>query len=313
MTRWQSRLRGLAPRLYAVAWALFGFGAPLASAEAAQSDASSLVVDLRDGRVTLEASNAPLAEVFRALGRAGAFRVVIKGELDTPVTWSMANVTLDKALRRLAGRNSMVVRIGPVTGASLDDTPKILEVRLYPQSAARAAVVDGFEAALESRQATPSQRGLERRILKDLKQPQRLARIKALQRLRGLAPDTALDILADVLSNEADWFVRRRAVKVVGSVGGERAFDMLEANIFGDDAPVRIQALRTLSAVKSERTTDILGEVLLEHSSRQMRWAATQALAQHKDQAALDFLEAAAADPDNAVRQAVDRALGAHD
>ena len=302
MIRWQPcRGRRRAP-LLAVCCAVFCLWIPPALAAPAQSDAPSLAVELRDGQVTLDASNVPLGTVFRALGRAGDFPVVIKGDLDTPVTGTMTGVALDKALRRLAGRTAMVVRHGAVSGATTP--PKILEVRLYPSGATSAAAVDGLDAV-----RTAPGSGLEGRILKDLKRPQRLARIKALQRLRGLEPDTALDVLADVLANDRDWFVRRRAVKVVGEIGGEQAVDMLEDNIFGDDAPVRIQALRTLGAMRSDRTTGILGEVLLDHPSRQMRWAATQALAQHKGRTAFDFLEAAAADPDPAVRQAIDRAI----
>lgn len=290
------------PPFLLVCWAVFCLWMPSALAAPAQSDAPSLAVALRDGRVTLDARNAPLATVFQALGRAGDFPVVIKGDLDTPMSGTMAGVALDKALRRLAGRTAMVVRYASAAGTAAP--PKILEVRLYPSVATGVATVDGLDAV-----RTAPGPGLEGRILKDLKRPQRLARIKALQRLRGLEPDTALDVLADVLTNDSDWFVRRRAVKVMGEIGGERAVDMLEDNVFGDDAPVRIQALRALGAMKSDRTTGILGEVLLDHPSRQMRWAATQALAQHKGRAAFDFLEAAAADPDPAVRHAIDRAI----
>ena len=63
-----------------------------------------------DGRLTLQADGAPLAEVLRAIGAAGGFEVVLRGAFATPVS---------AVLRRPAARG----RHPGAGGGAFDDRP----------------------------------------------------------------------------------------------------------------------------------------------------------------------------------------------
>ena len=80
--------------LVAAAPALDGHG-PIALAAEQET---TIEVSLRDGLLSVSLREAPLGEVLRVIGERAGFRVVIKGDLDTPVTWSFAEVSLEKAL-----------------------------------------------------------------------------------------------------------------------------------------------------------------------------------------------------------------------
>ncbi len=66
-------------------------------------------VSVHEGLLTLRAMDAPLADVLASIGEAAGFRVVFKGAMDTPVSWTLTDVPLEKALRRLLGRGSYVM------------------------------------------------------------------------------------------------------------------------------------------------------------------------------------------------------------
>ncbi len=84
---------------------------------------------------------------------------------------------------------------------------------------------------------------------------------------------------------------------------------LLAAALEDDATSVRINAVRALGRVGGDRATWILGDIMLDHPDRNMRWMATRALAKQHSEAALRFLELAATDSDPVVRKEVERSL----
>ena len=69
-------------------------------------------VSVYEGLLTLQAVDVPLDDVLESIGDAAGIRVVFKGPMDTPVSWTVTDVPLEKALRRLLGRSSYVLTYG---------------------------------------------------------------------------------------------------------------------------------------------------------------------------------------------------------
>jgi hypothetical protein len=276
------------------------------SPKAAQSEPASIGVELRDGALSLEVRDAPLGEVFRAIGRAAGFAVVIRGDLGRPTSLSMVDVDLGVALRRLAGKTALLIRYqrgGDAGGLRID------ELRLYPRAQAEHA---GRQMPDRTVRATVASRRTEvsnSQIPHDLERPQRAARIEKLQRVATLEPGAAVDILTGVLADEDDWAVRREAVTMLGKVGGGRAVDVLETILAEEEPALRLRAVSVVGAIGDDQATQAVGAILLEDRDRRLRFAAALALAREGSDAALRFLEAAASDPDEVVRTAVGRAL----
>ena len=87
---------------------LLGFalcgGLVQANARNVETRTANIEVEVQHGLVTVIARSAPLEEVLRAIGEKAGFTVIIKGNLNAPVTRSLSDVPLEKAIRRLVGK-----------------------------------------------------------------------------------------------------------------------------------------------------------------------------------------------------------------
>ena len=86
---------------------------------AAEPKATGFHVSVKSGRLTVEANNARLADVLKSIEEKAAVGFVLPDGLDSTVTESFADVTLDDGLRRLLRGYSLVLIYDPVP-ASLD-------------------------------------------------------------------------------------------------------------------------------------------------------------------------------------------------
>ena len=122
-------------------------GDRLALAAEPETRPATIEVSLREGMLSVSLREAPLAEALRAIGERAGFRVVIKGDLDTPVTWSFAEVGLEKALRRLLRNKNSVMRY-----ASRRDggTEHLVEVIAWPGNGEAAASTAGVVTTIRS-------------------------------------------------------------------------------------------------------------------------------------------------------------------
>src|SRR5262245_11863269 len=80
-----------------------------AAGQTASTASQVLEVTATPSHVNVTAHETPLADVLRAIGQQAGVKIVLRGELNTPVTATLANVPLDEAIRRLSRFHSVVL------------------------------------------------------------------------------------------------------------------------------------------------------------------------------------------------------------
>ncbi len=209
-----------------VAIALDGRSVLAAPAEV-EPPAAPIEVKVREGLLTLDARNAPLADILLTIGEKADFTVDIRGDLSTSVTVSFTDVPLDKVISWLIGNNSWVMIYGTSGSRALDPQ----ELHVYAKRAqdtktpatVQVTVTNDSGAAPESSPAS-----LEDSILNDLAGLDRDARMRAIGMLGHLKDENSIDILIQVLLEEEDPSIRQHAVIALGRTGGDRAIETLE-------------------------------------------------------------------------------------
>ncbi len=263
--------------------------------------ASEIEVAIEQGLVTLVARNVPLADVFRVIGDEAGFKVIVRGDLTTPITRSFAGVPLEKAIRRLVGDTTMVMIYAPSRGGA--GPGPLAELRLY---SARGPLVAQTQAAPEREALT------ENLHLPDLAEQKQLARLQEVQWLALRKDDSATGTLVQIVADrDEDLIVRERAVEALGDdLRGEQAAATLASAAAGEDTSVRIQAIRALSKIGDEAATEALREVLTGGIDPEARRSAAWVLGTLRSESARFVLEAAVAtDPDEGVRDLAASAL----
>jgi HEAT repeats len=290
-----------------------GAAADPAPEENAAAGRAALEVDVTDGLLSLEAT-APLAEVLRAIGAAGGFRVVVKGVLAEPVAASFTDQPLEDAIRELVGRRSLVVVRDPSS-----DPAALAEIKVFgdpvaaaveeetPAQPAEDAAPDGVSSAIVAH-AAPTKDD----VLWALDDPERDARVAALPRTRGLPPGEAVEVLSGVLTNEADALVRSRAIAALTRINDGEATALLKAWVRDErDAEIRMQALNALAATVGERATTTFGRALRTDPEPEVRATAIEVLARVGGPWARGYVERTARDLANPVYPAAVEALAA--
>jgi len=276
--------------------------------------AGTAVVDIvvSRGLVTARLRDAPLNAVLGALAARAGFVLVIDGKFARPVSWTMTDVPLDKAIARLVGDNGLVMLYATARGAR-----RLSEVRVYSAPARRAPAFPNKFAPAPSGDPVP----------------------------RARRPASVED-LAAVLAGETDFGLRRAAVIDLGQRDGPDAVAALAAALDGDDRLIRIQAARALGdmadveaagvlvgvlddpdptlrrlaarglgdigatgATGATGAAGVLSELLAGDPAAQVRREAARSLGWLGEASGLWALERASADPDETVRAAVDAAL----
>jgi HEAT repeats len=287
-------------------------------------------VAVSDDRLTLHADGAPLAEVLRAIGEAGAFEVVLRGAFVTPVRESFADRPLEDAILHLVEGHSVVLRRDdpePVSGAAALAEIRVIENPALAASegagadepasgAAEAAANDAGQEPLDREafrlanlgKPPPTREG----ILLELGDSDQAERVAAVPKVGSLAPQAALDILAGVFAEEDDPLVRSRAVAALTRLEGPAARGLLRARALEDeDAELRMQALNALARSSGDRSINVLAQALRDDPAPAVREAAIEALGRVGGDWARRSLERAMRDPDPRVSQAAEQALAA--
>lgn len=179
-------------------------------AGAGEAAGPELHVTVEQGLVTARLREAPLEAVLGALSTRAGFDLVMDGKFARPVSWTMRDVPLDKAIARLVGDNGLVMLYATARGAR-----RLSEVRVYSAPARRAPAFPNKFAPAPSGDPVP----------------------------RARRPASVED-LAAVLAGETDFGLRRAAVIDLGQRDGPDAVAALAAALDGDDRLIRIQAAR---------------------------------------------------------------------
>lgn len=243
------------------------------------------LVVIEEGRVTIDAHDADLADVLSELGARAEFRLRMSGQLGR-VTTAFTVMSVEQALRRLVQDHELMLVYSVPPDESV--LPKLIQADVFASTPSAAQV-----------RAANEMLGRQRAGL--LAEIQRLARSRNVQ--HG-APR-----LAELLGTAPDAIVRARAASALATLSGPLSQAAL-ARALGDSAPnVRVQAVRALRSVDGPGAIPALGRVLLTDPDVNVRRSAAQMLGSLQEPAATSALSAAAQDADALVRREVTRAL----
>jgi hypothetical protein len=240
--------------------------------------------------LTLEARDAPLSEVVRAIAEQVGFETKFVGDLAVPVSTSLTGVPVSDGLERLVSDIDRVVLYAPPREGTNDRV--VSQLWLFASNGAAASAAEPV-------------------ALDDVEQTGDKTRAAAMLRLANAdATEEALDRLVQALRDDEDALVRSRAATALGRLQDGRALSALETALEDGHASVRIQAIHALGQIGGERATMALGEVLLYSAQRSERVRAAWTLGRQDTELAQSFLDAAANDPDKLVWTASSTPLG---
>lgn len=281
-------------------------------------------VAIEQGLLKVDVRNALLAEVLRVIGERAGLRVTIRGNVETLVTESFAGVPLDEGIKRLVGGQSSALLyaspsphgekaplaevwiIGGFTGGQLPAAPEEEPSEIYKQSEHVAQKSAGAGSHFHDGGQLGDKSSL---AVTGPELSTRLDEVRELARQARRGEEGAIAALAEILAWEEDSVVRKRAAAALGRVKGVEVEAALAMALGDQDSSVRVRAVRGLRRLGGEMVTQALSEVVLGDSDPRVRRVAARALAALPSQAAQQALETASLDPDQLVRQTVDRAL----
>ena len=290
------RTLGLAGLL--LIWSITSVNHPGQNAWAAQdAPPATDEVAVREGLLSVNLRDAPMADVLLAIGTQAGFEVIIRGDLSAPVTRSFTDLPLDKGIRRVVGDGSLIMIYAPSRGRG--------EVRALVKVIALGA---GDNAAAGTAPLARKMPGKKTRVSQDTVtvnlSDDREDRLRAVQRLAIVPDAAATKDLTVLLSRDEDPLIRQIAAIALGNVGGADAGAALTAALEDEDSLVRERAIQALAKWGPEAVGSLI-KTLMDDPDAAVRRQAALGLGRMSGVGALDALQAAQADPDYAVRQAV--------
>ena len=267
-----------------------GLSASAGSAHASDGTAKIDVL-VKDGLLTLKTVDAPLGAVLQRIGEQADFKVFSHDELVERVTWSITEVPLDRALRRLTQGISFVSVHAPSGG--------LTELRIL--GAARDAI--GNEVSLTrtiaKRPGEHTEDALAGSMDEDLGQM-----LKLVDSLIAKGDSDAANQLTQMLSEGEPPILRRKAATGLGKmIRDEQAKDALTALLGDSDAVMRRHAVEALRRNWGQQMAEQLSTVLMNDTEPTVRQLAAHALGRMGTVEALKALHAAQFAPDQSVRQ----------
>lgn len=250
----------------------------------------SLEADL----LTLEADDAPLADVLRRLADQDGVKVIGRPSADVRISARLERVPLDEALKRL-----------------LRDVPYIASYEARPNS--RVLVEIRFLGA-GADAATATGGGAPARstdwVARAATSPERSARVRAIQMLQRQRTREATETLIGLMRDDHDAVVRERAAAALAEMGaGREVVGALTVALSDGEPFVRVQAVRGVARVEGEAAADTLIRMANGDPSPPVRRAAIEALARWPGDRVREALTRATSDTDPATRELARDAL----
>jgi hypothetical protein len=251
---------------------------------------------VKDGFLTLNTVDAPLGVVIQRIGEQADFSVYGHDELVEPVTWSITEVPLDIALRRITRGISFVSVYAPSGG--------LMEMRIV--GAARDAIDNEVSLArtIAKRPGEHTEDALAASFDKDLEQM-----LEMVDQLIAKGDAEAANLLSQMLSEDEPPRLRRRATIGLGKINDEQAKNALTGVLGDSDAVMRRYAVEALGRNWGRQTVGQLSTVLMNDSDPTVRRLAARALGRMGTIEGLKALHAAQFDPNLSVRQTVTDSL----
>ena len=266
---------------------------------AADKDLSNpaINVSVHEGLLTLRAIEMSLADVMRSIGEAAGFRVVFEGAMDTPVSWTLTDVPLEKALRRLLDRRAYVMTFDePQAEGEMGHLAEVLLMRNNLTETGPDTEIDWMLTATTTFEA-------QNEILITTPDDDRDTRLRFVRTMAQRPKAGAVNGLSALLSQDEDPMIRRIAAIGLGKAKGDAALEALVAAIQDDDASVRRRAIQGLGKKRDDRAVQALGAVLLQDPDPRTRRAAVHSLRMMSTEEAFETLLAGEFDPDYYVRR----------
>lgn len=258
--------------------------------ESVPEDRAEIVVELRDGLLTLRAVNAPLAEVIGEIGAKAGFKTTIYGDFDSRLDRTFDAAPLERVLRELlAGVSNMMW---------FEETPErqVTEVLLFGNVGSGPVSV---EPGPEPVTTTVVSRSLDGERADQI--------TRSAERARD-GDTEAIAEIANLLRSDPDPAVRGAVAAALGDIGSADAAVILQSGVRDDNRMVRIRSIRALALISNDQSTQILADVLFNHPDTRTRLLAVWALGRQGSPLAQSYLETAQKDGDELVRKAVGRA-----
>jgi hypothetical protein len=288
--------------------------------------AGSIEARVDEGRLTLMAEAAPLVEVLQAIGDAGGFAVVIRGDLAQPVERRFEDRPLEDALQELTKGHTVIIKHAPDSG-DLSELRVIASRRATPAPPASVSATEAV-AALAAAVEPEERSGMSKReafrfanrarpapteddIRYALAGDDQSERVAAIPKVGSLMPQDALAVLSDVLAEDRDPLVRSRAVAALTRIEGDGAGSLLQSALLNDgDVGIRLQAINALAASPgAQRRTSALARAMRDDPQADVRRSALLALQRVGGDWARSYLERTAPRLEPDLRQLAERAL----
>jgi hypothetical protein len=213
---------------------------------AAFSGQGTMNVRFKAGQLSVEAVDAPLAQVLESIGRKVNTRVTILGNLSAPVTLSFSDLPLDEGIQqllrqRLIGGYSLLFFYGePTQGSAVG---RLTEIRVAASGSSMALQGDrrSFPEALP---AQPRRAGAGQTFAAPAKQNDFGARIDALQAAINRQGVYAVQALREAATDDPAPEVRLTAIRLLASMNTDDALEALREALTDQDPLVQAAATR---------------------------------------------------------------------
>ena len=260
-----------------------------------------LSVVVEGGAASIEARDAPIADVLRAIGEQAGLTVIIEGEAGDRVSRSLHGVPVSEAIGLLLRAVPSAVIYKTSSGELAE-----IDVRLMGSGALSAAAPSGAPTASSAEPTEATSRSEGPAVTPDDPRENRIAFVRAAVR----APrENGIGELALLLREDDDATIRAAASGALGRLRAGEAGEALVLALGDRDRRVRRAAARALGAFGGEQAIGALERVLLEERVPTVRQMAVYALSRMSGEAALEVLEAAQSDRDGTVRAIAETAL----
>ena len=287
---------------------------------------AAIDVVVRQGRLTIDVRNAPLAQVLRTIAERAGLALTLRSDLSAPITQSFTDLPLREGIERLVRGHSLALSYGAAGGGPGGEI--VTGVWVMDGSSAPGAFAVARSA--ESTSELPSQgardsRASEPSSLNDNKDEKAgaiaggaavespgtrwIREIRTLTEEAVRGSEAAVADLGDIIASDADAAVRHQAVAALGQLKGPEIEEVLTDALADVDTSVRVRAVRGLRGAGTDTAVQSLTEVLAGDPDPQVRLAAVRALTSLPGTVTAQGLEKALSDPDAVVRETAARGL----
>jgi hypothetical protein len=235
---------------------------------AATPRAGALEVLVASSRVTLNAREAPLAELLAAIGQKAGVKIVLLGKVDELITDKFTDLPIDDALKRVARHQSVVF----IYGAPREESraPSVREVWITgPSSGSDRSGTDSADtghATNEVREAPFTVAGAPDREVPRPSNPALAMSLKFGQAdnrdrligtlIREQGQSAAIAVLREAATQDPDLRVRRGAIQALSSMETPEAVEAIMASLNDPRASVRSEAREALRRLSRPRPSD---------------------------------------------------------